>query len=44
MSVRNSSAFGALLLAFAMLALVSDASAAPADSPGNSANAKTSPC
>src|SRR2546425_2227276 len=40
MFVRNSSAFGALLLAFAMLALVSDVSAAPADSPGNSANAK----
>jgi hypothetical protein len=40
MCLRRSSVWGALLAAIAMLALVSDVSAAPADSPGNSANAK----
>ncbi|MDP9226874.1 MAG: hypothetical protein M3P18_24135 [Actinomycetota bacterium] len=40
MIIRQSSALGALLLTFAMLALVADVSAAPADPPGNSGNAK----
>src|SRR2546426_6350791 len=40
MFIRSSSTLGALLLTLVLLVLASDVSAAPADTPGNSANAK----